>query len=376
MVQILPEIPSFSANIAKNLGAGISSGLDVGAKLAASALEQRMKQKEKLRTLSEIENSRNFKQKNLDEDVSNPIDQSLDSLLPKDSQDSSRNDSNSYEDALNKSKTAAALGEHDLARTYADEAKILQKQQMSIQDKEDKRYSPRFQEADLERGALPKRKMAMQLFRTANKEGVGAISKSNLAEIGNRLTGDKFNFQPDTAGSMMSYAGKTTLIESLDKVGAKGLNQYLEKQVSQAQPAIGRSEEANNAVLLPMQASLDIDEHFLNTLQSLEQSGQFSQAQAYKKAQKESAKFADERMKQLAVEIQENLESNKSDEQLLDIGYKGNPKNVEKGTPLTERRAILFLKKYGYSEDGDEKKNENAIKTAKSVAKQLGYDID
>lgn len=243
-------------------------------------------------------------------------------------------------------------------------------------EQESKRYLQRFQEADILRQQLPKRKEALQLFNTSIKQGVGYLSKSNLATIANDLTGNVFNLQPDAPGSMFSYAGKSSLIETLDKVGAKGLNQYLEKQVSRSQPEIGRSQKANTAVVIPMQVSYDIDEHFANTLRDFEESGKFSKGKSYSEAMKDTAKFADVRLKQMAKQLQENEESDQTDEQLLDIGYKGNPKTVEKGTPMTERRAELFLKKYGYIEGASEKDNQKALKTAMSVAKQLGYDID
>ena len=66
-----------------------------------------------------------------------------------------------------------------------------------------------------------------------------------------------------------------------------------------------------------------------------------------------------------------------SDSQILDLGTKGQPKNVLEGTPLTERAASLFLKKYGFDETNPEsEKSKKAIDVAIKVAKQLGYDIE
>ena len=167
----------------------------------------------------------------------------------------------------------------------------------------------------------------------------------------------------------------------MNRVGAKGLNQYLEKQISQAQPQIGKSKEANLSVLSPMEATYDIEEHYLNTLSNYEdmyeKMGKPFPPSALRKAQKETSEFANDRMKKLSYELREIEESKMSDSQILDLGTKGQPKNVLEGTPLTERAASLFLKKYGFDETNPEsEKSKKAIDVAIKVAKQLGYDIE
>ena len=270
----------------------------------------------------------------------------------------------------------------EVGKGMRDRQKIEQKERFHNEERMDKKTAPALEEARVKRQAMPSKKMSLSLFRNATNEGnVSYFSKSNLAGVLNNLTGDKFNLKWDASGAQLAFAGKNYLIENLDKVGAKGLNQYLEKQLSTAQPQIGASPQANNSILIPMETTVAIEDFYLDRLGQYEDMydklGKPLPYSAVRNAQKEAAQFADDQLKKMSYELRENQESTMSDSQIMDFGTKDNPKSVTPGTPLTERAATLFLKKYGFDEeDPESEKSLKSIKTALKVAKQLGYDVE
>lgn len=356
MVQFIPRGPSFGEQLGQSIGQGANAALQI--------IGQMMQEKQKQNRLSELLGI--GKQTQMGDQLAGqpPTGSSNFSNLP------------------SQNKIALAMEFPEVAREVREQEKEAGKERRHKETLAKERIDKSLKEADTTRSSLPGKKMSLQLFRNAIQEGnVGYFSKSNLAQVLNNLTGDKFALKPDASGSQLQFAGKNYLIENLNRVGAKGLNQYLEKQISQAQPEIGKSREANMSVLAPMEAAYDIEKDFLDRLSNYEDMyeamGQPMPPAVYRKAQKESADFADSRMKQLAYELAEIQETKLSDQQLMDFGTTEHPKNVTAGTPLTERRATLFLKKYGFDpENPESEKSQKAIDIALKVAKQLGYELE
>lgn len=260
---------------------------------------------------------------------------------------------------------AYATGEKDLGDYFSQEAKAEAKLESEERESTRKRTEPILEETRKVRASLPGKKTALNLFKNAIDEGIGPISIANLGDKFNQMTGTNL-FPENASAKEAAYASKTYLVENLGKVGAKGLNQFLEKQIIQAQPSIGATEKGNRAVLHAMESAYDIEKNYADNVGKIqdmyEDAGRPVPKTAIRQAEKISQSYAEERMKKLAVDLQENQEKALSDKEVMGINRKGEFKKVIPGTPLTQRNARLFSIRFGDK--------------AEAKAKSLGYETE
>lgn len=185
-------------------------------------------------------------------------------------------------DPFMKAKQYAAIGEHDLAKAALEEAKfgIEQERELRKESREEKQERRKeFREerefgykragkilegADEMRSTLPIREGSLNAMEDAIKEGNQAFfSLNNLAE----KTGVEL-FRT-AQGGQFKAAGKNFLVANVSKFGARP-NMYIEQQIADMLPKIGRSREANMGALELMKFEVDIDKHRLETIDKLQ----------------------------------------------------------------------------------------------------------
>lgn len=169
----------------------------------------------------------------------------------------------------------------------------------------------------------------------------------------------------DPESARFKTASKQRFVESIQELGGAGArpNQFIEQQLTSAQPALGRSEEANQGVL-------DLEE-FIEDMKlqrakyELELAEQDREKFGYAKndisqrADKLMKNYTEQRQDEMAYDIRKRHENNLDDEKLVQEVVSG---NVPYDTPLTMRVArILMIKN-----NDDEKK-------ATAEAKRLGF---
>lgn len=343
MVFVLPQVETFGQAFGKNFGAGLGQGIEKG-------LENR----QRLARIAQIKAKGGA---GLADNVpGSQADATAQGLI--------RPQSKSQQSLLS-AEAAFDAGEHDLGNYYLQEAKLSQKEEQEERKNTKERVEPVLEEARKARTSLPGKKTALNLFKEAIDEGIGPLSFANVADKINHLAGTNL-FPENASAKEAAYASKTYLVENLSKVGAKGLNQFLEKQIIQAQPSIGSSEKGNRAVLHAMESAYDIEKNYVDTVGKLqdmyEDVGLSVPKKAVRDAEKLSQKYADERIKQLAVDLKENDEKGQSDEEVMGVNKQGIMKKVAPGTPLTQRNARLFKIRFG--------------KKAEEKAKALGYETE
>lgn len=187
---------------------------------------------------------------------------------------------------------------------------------------------------------------------------VGAFSKSSIADLFGEA-GKRFK---DASAAQLDAATKHLLITSLGDVTAKGTNLWLEKVALSAAPGLGKTNEANEALITIALGELDIKEKKLDVEQEL-------LAQYEKQGIKPPVNFdkiVDDLVKPYAKQVQEKtaydtrvIYERESGRKLLDKNIK-----VPKGTPLTLAKRDALLKQF----KGDKEK-------AKGKAIELGYTI-
>jgi hypothetical protein len=169
----------------------------------------------------------------------------------------------------------------------------------------------------------------------------------------------------DPESARFKTASKQRFVESIHELGGAGArpNQFIEQQLTSAQPALGRSEEANQGVL-------DLEE-FIEDMklqrakyelelaeQDLEKFG-YARNDISQRADKMMKDYTEQRQDEMAYDIRKRHEDNLDDTQLVQEIVSG---NVPYDTPLTMRVArILMIKN-----NDDEKK-------ATAEAKRLGF---
>ena len=208
------------------------------------------------------------------------------------------------------------------------------------------------------RHSLPRKELALQMARDAiNSKEIGAFSLNNLAErTGIRELGT-------ASGSQLRQAAKENLFNHISRISAKGQNQWLEKQISEAFPQIGRSEESNLMTEIILNSELEMDKNFIQTFEKLEQEDLKNygfvkndiEARTYQITESLDRKIMD-KTSYLTREIYEKERGSKW--VLDEVG-----KKPIKGTPLTIKMAKDFMHKYGTIEKGYD------------MAKKLGYKI-
>lgn len=278
MVQILPEVPSFGTQFARSIGTGLGAGISKGADLATQMALEKYKQKQRKNLISEIEGGQSqgiakdlqgqpqedMRQKFLEalpqieqaagrELSPQDLDMLWDKMSQSQMQQQPAQQQHQETDPFLKAKKYAAAGEHELARTATEEAKLSEK--LKAQERKE---SFGLAKPTLERGRelvedLPYKENALSTIKDAIQSGnLGMFSLDNLAE----LTGIEGLRTPE--GAAFKTASKEFFLGNISRVGAKGLNQMMEKIVYEMSPLIGRSTEANLSVAEILGAESDV----------------------------------------------------------------------------------------------------------------------
>lgn len=277
MVQLLPESPSFGTAFARGMGQGLQQGASRGLDFLAQMKLEKHKQQQRQKLIEGIEGSpsQSFSEQvqpkksesqkrelflnalpEIEEQIGRELtSQDLDELWSSMQEPAATKSKRAIsEDPFAKAKQYAAAGEHDLAQTAVAEAKAAQK-------RSDIREGRHFDIArkTLESNAakaelLPQKETALDTMKSSIAEGnLGFFTPDNLAEI----TGIEGLRSPE--GAAFKTASKEFFMGTLSRIGAKGLNQYLEKQVASMAPQLGRSTLANLVVTEIMDADLALE---------------------------------------------------------------------------------------------------------------------
>lgn len=272
MVEIIPEVPSFASRLGAALGGGIQQGLGKAADFAMQLGLEAYKNKQRQKALASIEGPRSFSsqltpemrekqfleglpliEKQLGRELTpDDLDQ-IWSIMGKESASSEPY----KEDPYRKAKQYAALGEHDLSRIASEEAKIGEKERVELGKEKRARHfevsKKALEESENLARVLPVKEAALEHMQEAVESGnLSFFSPDNLAEI----TG--IEGLRSAKGAAFKTASKEYFMGNLSRVGAKGLNQWLEKQLADMSPKIGRKPEANLAVTEILRAENDV----------------------------------------------------------------------------------------------------------------------
>lgn len=255
MVQILPEIPSFGTQFARNFGAGISQGLGQATQLFQQLLLEKHKKNLRSKLINEIENP-DFEQNKFAEQITEdmPKGGTFSEKITESSPDSKNEFINKIQqDPLSKAKKYAVAGEHELARISAEENKLLSKERAQERKESYDLAKPTLDRARELAEDLPYKRAAHQAMQDAISSGeLGFFTLNNLAEI----TGIEGLRSPK--GAAFKTASKEFFLGNLSRVGSRGLNQMMEKVVQDMGPKIGRKTEANLAINEILNAENDV----------------------------------------------------------------------------------------------------------------------
>lgn len=285
MVLVLPKVKGFGEQLGESLGGGIQRGADFALQMGM----EKFKQNQRKKLIEEIEGfssqkptqqqpSQEVNQQFLDAlpEIENQLGreltpQDLDQIWKNFTQIQSPSQKFAQEaqedpvkELLMKQKKYAAAGEHELARSAASEADILEKRRISErkeefakEQKREERHSEISKEtlksASKIAESIPQKESALGgMIDALESKNLGFFTLDNLAE----LTGIEAFRSPE--GAAFKAESKEFLMGNLSRIGAKGLNQWIEKQVNEMSPKIGRSTEANLIVSEILKGEIDL----------------------------------------------------------------------------------------------------------------------
>lgn len=205
---------------------------------------------------------------------------------------------------------------------------------------------------------IPERRTALNVSRQA-------INSGEMKPLGGDFWADILHIPAlrSVSGSALNTAAKTNLIGTLTRVSGRAPNQYLETQINNAFARAGQSKESNLAQVDIAEAILDMDEKYTQAIDRLSQEYReagwdYIPSSIDREARESVQAYNQERQKELAYSLQENIEAGMGPEKRSHV------KHVAPGTPLTNEMAIFLKGKVG----GDEAK-------AIQLAEKLGYEI-
>ncbi|MCE5316143.1 MAG: hypothetical protein LLG04_02110 [Parachlamydia sp.] len=183
-----------------------------------------------------------------------------------------------------------------------------------------KRADKVLEEADKVRGTVPLKRASLNAMKDAIQEGdMSFVSLDNLAE----LTGIE-GFRT-AKGGQFKTASKNFFINTLQKSGARP-NQFLEKQIADGLPKIGRSREGNMIGAELAEFEIDVEEKRLEILDELtdsyEKSLGYVPGSIGRDVDRSMKKYLDDRQEQLGQRLkflneQEQQSSKKPSQQIL-----------------------------------------------------------
>lgn len=285
MVLVLPEVPSFGQQFARNLGAGVSQGVGNTADFYSKLGVEKLKDKQKRDLIQSIEGGsyqvdpKQMKQAFLSELPK--IEQELGRILDPKELDvlwngfqkmssgntqtvQSSQPGTQQQDPFKKAKLYEAAGERGLSNISLEEAKINQQERNEVSKRNFDIAKDTLKRGETLAAELPYKQAALDnMIYALNNKDLSFFSPDNLAE----MTGIEGFRSPE--GAIFQAAGKEFFMSNLSRVGARGLNQWLERQLRTLQPQIGKSNEANLVLSEIFQADLDVGKKEVELINSI-----------------------------------------------------------------------------------------------------------
>lgn len=332
-IQMLEKIPGFGERLGQALGGGIGAGITQRLQQHAEQKAQKEKSDRILKLLGIETSPQSMSNAQVNTESQPKFD--LKNLTP---------------------EKIFAISQEDpqlantLSKLYETQEKKFEKQR-AFESERSTKYLNKV--SDLATN-LPDRRIAIDSAKAAIKSG-------QMTPFGGDFVADILNLpQLRTAsGAELATAAKTNLIGSLSQITGGRPNQFIEQQINNAFAKAGQSKEANLNQLEIIEAKLDIDEKLANFTDEL--ADQYMEKLGYvpesidRDVRKLIKPYTDQRMKELAYDLRENVEKDMGIDQLRKMN------KVAPGTPLTLRKAKILVDKYG------DKAEEMAI--------NLGYEI-
>ena len=261
--------------------------------------------------------------------------------------------------AFDDNQLIALSGEKGYSEPAKQELKRRQEDRAVNQRREEAKFkrhenisSKVLEKADAMAETIPQKESSLELMKEAVKnKDLSFFSRDNLAE----KTGIEGFRSPE--GALFKTAGKEYFLGNISRAGARP-NMWIEQQISDMLPKIGRSLEANLSVTRALENELALDEKRVEVTdriaKELEDSLGYIPRDLGTRVQKEMTSYAQEKQK----EMYNDLRAIKSLANKTSTTFG----NVKEGTPVSELVVKVFLKKNG-----------NDPKKAASEAKKLGY---
>lgn len=314
MVQILERPPSFGEILGKGLGGGIGQGISRSADFASQMQMEKSKTEQRQKMIEALRGKQSAPQEDIREKFLEALPQieqhigrdltpddldKLWSFANKGNQSSQEQQGDPYEMAENFS----IAGEPELARIATQRAKSKEKIRAEQSSRHFEIAKKTLQNVAQKAEILPQKEMALgELENAITENNLGFFSGDNLAE----LTGIEALRSPE--GAAFKTASKEFFIGNLGRVGAKGLNQWLERQINDMSPKIGRSTEANLVVTEMLKADIDVEKkqvELTNRIaEEMEQKYGHVRRDLSEQVMKELQPYAVEKQKELKEKVQ------------------------------------------------------------------------
>jgi len=261
--------------------------------------------------------------------------------------------------AFDDNQLIALTGEKGFAEPAKQELKRRQEERSVDQRREEAKFkrhenisSKVLEKADATAETIPQKQSSLELMKEAVKnKNLSFFSKDNLAE----MTGLEGFRSPE--GALFKTAGKEYFLGNISRAGARP-NMWIEQQISDMLPKIGRSLEANLSVTRALENELALDEKRVEVTdriaKELEDSLGYIPRDLGTRVQKEMTSYAQEKQK----EMYNDLRAIKSLANKTSTTFG----KVEEGTPASELVAKVLLNQNG-----------NDPEKAAKEAKKLGY---
>lgn len=350
MAQILPENPSFASQFARNLASGLSQGIGQGSQLINQALLQRQQQQARQNLLRQIEGTPEPFPSQFADQIGNVIDQ-YESQIGKKLSPEQREmvgdklkqlgfpEGQYAEDDFAKARKYAELGEHDLSRVASEEAKIKEKRRMSREAGHEEIAKLGLKSAAERAEALPQKEVALEnmIDSIANKD-MSFWTLDNLAEI----TGIEGLRSPESAAFKTS--AKEFFLGGIKRAGGRP-NQWVEQQILDMLPKIGRSQEANLVVTEALKTELDLEKKQIELTNEIadqmERKYGYVRRDLTEQVRKKMAPYAMEKQKELQQQMKDIKEryQPKTKEGMLMYDPAGNLRRVSSADLKEARKA-------------------------------------
>lgn len=235
-------------------------------------------------------------------------------LFPNTNQEARTNDLASQQPRSVSQPMNTSISDEAIARIGEDDmqlAKLLQEQKKGQLKEKSERSKQHFEiakdalkEVEHKAQGLPLKELALNQMQEAIQEGnLSFFSGNNLAE----LTGiEAFR---DPKGALFKAAGKEYFLGNLSRIGAKGINQWIERQVLDMMPKIGYSKPANLIVTELLKVENDITRKQIELTNEIadRQEQQFGgpRRNLSSEVMKELTPYVLEKQKELKVNIQD-----------------------------------------------------------------------